>query len=52
MMNEWLTRLRFLFTRRKTDELEEELRFHVEQSVERKHRRRHDGGRGAAAGDD
>ena len=35
MMNEWLTRLRFLFTRRKTDELEEELRFHVEQSVER-----------------
>jgi putative ABC transport system permease protein len=34
MMNEWLTRLRFLFTRRKTDELEEELRFHVERSVE------------------
>jgi putative ABC transport system permease protein len=35
MMNEWLTRIRFMFTRRKPDELEEELRFHVEQSVER-----------------
>jgi putative ABC transport system permease protein len=35
MINEWLTRIRFFFVRRKPDELDEELRFHVEQSVER-----------------
>jgi predicted permease len=35
MMNEWLTRLRFMFTRRKPDELDEELRFHTEQAIER-----------------
>jgi putative ABC transport system permease protein len=35
MMNEWLTRFRFMFLRRKPDELDEELRFHVEQSLER-----------------
>jgi predicted permease len=35
MMRESLTRLRFLFTRRKPDELDDELRFHVEQSTER-----------------
>ena len=34
MMRETLTRLRFLVTRRKTDELDEELQFHVAQSTE------------------
>jgi predicted permease len=35
MMSEWLIRFRFLFLRRKPHELDEELRFHVEQSIER-----------------
>jgi putative ABC transport system permease protein len=33
MISELLTRLRFLLSRRKQDELDEELRFHVEQST-------------------
>ena len=35
MMSEWMTRVRFFFRSRKVDELDEELRFHVERSVER-----------------
>ena len=35
MIRESLTRIRFLFSRRKPDELDDELRFHVEQSTER-----------------
>src|SRR5580658_2795097 len=35
MANEFLTRLRLLFIRRPQSDLEEELRFHVERSVER-----------------
>ncbi|HUD12826.1 MAG TPA: permease prefix domain 1-containing protein, partial [Terracidiphilus sp.] len=35
MMREFLTRLRFLALRRPQSELDEELNFHVEQSVER-----------------
>ncbi len=34
MMKEWLTRLRFMLFRRKPQELDEELRFHVEQATE------------------
>ena len=32
-MTELLTRLRFLFLRKKPSELDEELRFHLEQSI-------------------
>jgi len=34
MMQEWLSRFRFVFLKRKPDELEEELKFHVEQATE------------------
>jgi len=34
-MREWLTRLRFLVARKPAGETDEELRFHLEQSVER-----------------
>ena len=34
MIAEFLTRVRFLFTRRKPADLDEELRYHVEQSTE------------------
>jgi predicted permease len=34
MVKEWLTRFRFLFLHRKPNELDEELRFHLEQSTE------------------
>ena len=33
MMNEFLTRLRFLLSRARGGELDAELRFHIEQSV-------------------
>ncbi|MGA2216835.1 MAG: permease prefix domain 1-containing protein [Terracidiphilus sp.] len=35
MVKEWWTRFKFLVAPRKPGELDEELRFHVEQSVER-----------------
>jgi putative ABC transport system permease protein len=35
MLKEWMTRLRFLIFSRPPSDLDEELRFHVEQSVER-----------------
>jgi predicted permease len=35
MMTEWLTRLRFMILHGKPQELDEELRFHIEQSTER-----------------
>ncbi|MGD0737355.1 MAG: ABC transporter permease [Terracidiphilus sp.] len=35
-MRELLTKLRFLFARRKPDELDDELQFHLEQSIEMK----------------
>ena len=35
MIMEWLNRMRFIFLRRKSDVLDEELRFHLEQSTER-----------------
>jgi predicted permease len=34
MMKQFLSKLRFLFSRRKPDELDEELRFHLQQSIE------------------
>ncbi len=34
MMKEWLIRFRFMISRRKPEELDEELRFHVEQATE------------------
>lgn len=34
MMREWLSRLRYLVFPRKQEEMDEELRFHVEQSIE------------------
>ncbi len=34
MMKAWLSRLRFLFQRKKSEELDEELRFHLEQAAE------------------
>ncbi|HEY1903142.1 MAG TPA: ABC transporter permease [Terracidiphilus sp.] len=34
MLNEWLTRLRFLVLRRPQSELDEELRFHLQQATE------------------
>ena len=36
MIREWLTRARFLLTRRKPAELDEELQFHVQQSIDEK----------------
>jgi putative ABC transport system permease protein len=33
MIGEFLTRLRFLFSRRKPDDLDDELRFHIEESI-------------------
>jgi len=35
MIMEWLNRMRFIFLRRKSDVLDEELRFHLDQSTER-----------------
>ena len=34
MMSEFWTRLRYLFTRREPDELDDELRFHLEQAID------------------
>ena len=36
MINEFLTRLRFLLSRRRGGELDAELQFHIEQSIQAK----------------
>jgi len=33
MMMEWLTRLKFLIFRKRRDEVDEELQFHLEESI-------------------
>ncbi len=40
MVNEFLTRLRFLLSRVRGGDLDAELQFHIEQSVQDKDRRR------------